>query len=163
MDEKRYLSSMILIGRSIYSESNLISHWERIGILPMSKLTALAIGMLMVISIAPKSQATTTKIDAPSLQPAANLHSQIILKAAEHPREYSNHRRDDESEDRHHEHRGERERARRAQERARAQEQAREHEHEREREHEREAAEHHRHKVPPTAIIKIGDIITIKL
>jgi hypothetical protein len=128
----------------------------------MSKLTALAIGMLMVISIAPKSQAMTTKIEAPSLQPAANLHSQIILKAADESREYSNHRRHDESEDRYHGHRGERARERvRAQERARAQE--REHERERAHEHEREAAEHHRHKVPPTAIIKIGDIITIKL
>jgi hypothetical protein len=108
----------------------------------MSKLTALAIGILMVISIAPKSQAATTKIDAPSLQPAANLHSQIILKVADEPREYSNHRHHDDDEERHPEHRGERER---------------EHKYERERE------EHHRHQVPPTAIIKIGDIITIKL
>jgi DNA-binding LacI/PurR family transcriptional regulator len=123
----------------------------------MSKLTALAIGMLMVISIAPKSQAMTTKIEAPALQPAANLHSQIILKAADESREYSNHRRHDESEDRHQGYRrGERERER---------EQKYKYERERERQqaHEREAAEHHRHKVPPTAIIKIGDIITIKL
>ncbi len=91
----------------------------------------------------------TTNIDSPSLQqPAANLHSQVILKVAEQPREYSNHRRHDK--DRHQGHRREEER---------------EHEQELEREHEREreAAEHHRHRATPTAIIKIGDIITIKL
>jgi hypothetical protein len=115
----------------------------------MSKLTALAIGLLTVISIAPQSQAMTTNIDAPSLQqPAANLHSQVILKVSEQPREYSNRRRYDKSEDRYSGHRREWERK---------QEQKREYE------REREAAEHHRHRATPTAIIKIGDIITIKL
>jgi hypothetical protein len=110
----------------------------------MSKLTALAIGLLTVISIAPQSQAMTTNIDSPSLQqPAANLHSQIILKVAEQQREYSHHRHD-ESEDRYHGHRREREL-------------------EREREFERKReAKRHRHSTP-TAIIKIGDIIKIKL
>ena len=109
----------------------------------MSKLTTLAIALLTVISIAPKSQAMTTNTNAPSLeQPAANLHSQVILKVAEQPREYSHRRRHDKSEDRYPEHRREEDR---------------------EDEREREAAEHRRHRVTPTAIIKIGDIITIKL
>ena len=139
----------MLIGRSSYGKTNLISPGSESEFLPMSKLTTLAISLLTVISIAPKSQAMTTNTNSPSLQqPAANLHSQVIFKVAEQPREYSYHRRHDKSEDRHHGHRREEER---------------EHELEQEHEREREAAEHHRHRATPTAIIKIGDIITIKL
>jgi hypothetical protein len=117
----------------------------------MLKLTALAIGLLTVISIAPQSQAMTTNIDAPSLQqPAANLHSQIILKVSEQPRAYSNHRRHGESQDRYRAHRRERELER-----------ERQWEYERELDRNREAKRYR--QSTPTAIIKIGDIIKIKL
>jgi hypothetical protein len=47
----------------------------------MSKLTALAIGLLAVIAIAPKSQAMSATVDPISVkQPAANLQSQLIIK-----------------------------------------------------------------------------------
>ncbi|WP_373541916.1 hypothetical protein [Chamaesiphon sp.] len=58
----------------------------------MSKLISLAlakpigtiIGLLTVISIAPKSEAITTNIQPSSLQqPAANLHSQIIFRTGD--------------------------------------------------------------------------------
>jgi hypothetical protein len=47
----------------------------------MLKLTPLAIALLTVISIAPKSQALTTTDRPASLQqPAGNLHAQVIIK-----------------------------------------------------------------------------------
>jgi hypothetical protein len=47
----------------------------------MSKLISLAIGLLTVISIAPKSEATISNSPPISLQqPAGNLHSQIIFR-----------------------------------------------------------------------------------
>jgi hypothetical protein len=47
----------------------------------MSKLTALVVGLLAVIAIAPKSQAMSATVDPISAkQPAANLQSQVIIK-----------------------------------------------------------------------------------
>jgi hypothetical protein len=50
----------------------------------MSKIISLAIGLLAVISIAPKSDAMSANIQPSSLQqPAENLHSQIIFRSGE--------------------------------------------------------------------------------
>jgi hypothetical protein len=47
----------------------------------MLKFTSLAIGLLTIISFAPKSEAMTANIQPSSLQqPAGNLHSQIIFR-----------------------------------------------------------------------------------
>jgi hypothetical protein len=46
----------------------------------MLKLTALAIGLLTAISIAPTAQAANVGGSAPSIQPSENLHAQIIIK-----------------------------------------------------------------------------------
>jgi hypothetical protein len=47
----------------------------------MLKLTSLALGLLTVLSIAPSSEAMSANINPVSLQqPAANLHSQVILR-----------------------------------------------------------------------------------
>ena len=47
----------------------------------MLKLTSLAIGLLTVITMAPRSEAMTANDHpAASERPAANLHSQVILK-----------------------------------------------------------------------------------
>jgi hypothetical protein len=47
----------------------------------MSKLTALAIGLLTVISIAPNSQAFETHTTSAAVQkPAGDLHAQVIIK-----------------------------------------------------------------------------------
>jgi hypothetical protein len=50
----------------------------------MSKFISLALGLLAVISIAPKSEAMSANIQPSSLQqPAKNLHSQIIFRIGE--------------------------------------------------------------------------------
>ena len=50
----------------------------------MLKLTSLAIGLLTVISMAPRSEAMTANDHPISIErPAANLHSQVILKIGE--------------------------------------------------------------------------------
>jgi hypothetical protein len=47
----------------------------------MLKLTSLALGLLTVIAIAPKSEAMSATTSPLSLQtPAGNLHSQVIIK-----------------------------------------------------------------------------------
>jgi hypothetical protein len=47
----------------------------------MLKLTSLAIGLLTVLAIAPKSEAMTASINSQSLhQPAGDLHAQLIIK-----------------------------------------------------------------------------------
>jgi hypothetical protein len=46
----------------------------------MWKLTSLAIGLITILSIAPKSEAMTTNVQPSLQQPAANLHSQIIFR-----------------------------------------------------------------------------------
>jgi hypothetical protein len=47
----------------------------------MSKLVSLAIGLLTVISIAPRSEAMSANLQPSSLQqPAENLHAQIIFR-----------------------------------------------------------------------------------
>ena len=55
----------------------------------MPKLTALAIALLTVMSIAPKSQAMST-IDSSVLarQPAGDLHAQLIIKIGGNDRSY---------------------------------------------------------------------------
>lgn len=78
----------------------------------MLKFTSLALGLLTVIAIAPASQAATYNNSVSVQKPAADLHSQLIIKIGGQP-EYH--------------HRGEAERRR-------------ELEREREREREREAA-----------------------
>ncbi|WP_310489917.1 hypothetical protein, partial [Chamaesiphon sp. VAR_69_metabat_338] len=64
----------------------------------MSKFVSLAIGLLAVISIAPKSGAMSANIQPSSLQqPAENLHSQIIFRTGERDynrREQRQYRRD---------------------------------------------------------------------
>jgi hypothetical protein len=53
----------------------------------MSKLISLAIGLLTVIAIAPKSEATVVNSSPISLQqPAENLHAQIIFKVGDRDR-----------------------------------------------------------------------------
>jgi hypothetical protein len=49
----------------------------------MWKLTSLAIGLLTIGSIAPKSEAMTANTQPSLQQPAANLHSQIIFRIGE--------------------------------------------------------------------------------
>jgi hypothetical protein len=50
----------------------------------MSKFISLAIGLLAVISIAPKSEAMSANIQPSSLQQSAeNLHSQIIFRSGD--------------------------------------------------------------------------------
>jgi hypothetical protein len=50
----------------------------------MSKFISLALGLLAVISIVPKSEAMSANIQPSSLQqPAKNLHSQIIFRIGE--------------------------------------------------------------------------------
>jgi hypothetical protein len=47
----------------------------------MLKFTSLAIGLLTVLAIAPKSEAMTATINSPSLhQPTGDLHAQLIIK-----------------------------------------------------------------------------------
>lgn len=47
----------------------------------MLKLTSLALGLLTVMAIAPKSEAMSANTNPLSLQqPAGNLHSQVIIK-----------------------------------------------------------------------------------
>jgi hypothetical protein len=46
----------------------------------MWKLTSLAIGLITIVSIAPKSEAMTTNVQPSLQQPAANLHAQIIFR-----------------------------------------------------------------------------------
>ncbi|AFY94727.1 hypothetical protein [Chamaesiphon minutus] len=56
----------------------------------MLKLTSVAIGLLTVIAIAPKSEAITANVSPVSIsQPAANFHSQVILKIGDRHRGYS--------------------------------------------------------------------------
>lgn len=56
----------------------------------MLKLTSLAIGLLTVISMAPSAEAMAATAPAVSIsQPAANLHSQVILKIGDRDRGYS--------------------------------------------------------------------------
>jgi hypothetical protein len=53
----------------------------------MLKLTSLAIGLLTVISMAPSAEAMAATAPAVSIsQPAANLHSQVILKIGDRDR-----------------------------------------------------------------------------
>jgi hypothetical protein len=55
----------------------------------MPKFTALAIALLTVISIAPKSQAMSTTDSAVSArQPAGDLHAQLIIKIGGNDRSY---------------------------------------------------------------------------
>jgi hypothetical protein len=50
----------------------------------MLKLTSLALGLLTVIAIAPRSEAMSTTVTPLSIeQPAANLHSQVIFKVGQ--------------------------------------------------------------------------------
>ncbi len=59
----------------------------------MSKFTALAIGLLSVISIVPTAQAATGTINQSTLQrPAADLHAQVIIRIGGPPAPY--HRED---------------------------------------------------------------------
>jgi hypothetical protein len=52
----------------------------------MSRFTALTIGLLTVISIAPSSQAMTTNASLQSLkQPTGDLHAQLIIKIGGEP------------------------------------------------------------------------------
>jgi hypothetical protein len=54
------------------------------------KLTSLAIGLLTIVSIAPHAEAmTATAVPASIERPAANLHSQVILKVGDRHRGYS--------------------------------------------------------------------------
>jgi hypothetical protein len=46
----------------------------------MLKLMSLAIGLITIVSIAPKSEAMTANMQPSLQQPAANLHSQIIFR-----------------------------------------------------------------------------------
>jgi hypothetical protein len=48
--------------------------------IPMLKLISLAIGLITIVSIAPKSEAMTANMQPLLQQPAANLHSQIIFR-----------------------------------------------------------------------------------
>lgn len=53
----------------------------------MLKLTSLAIGLFTIISMAPTSEAMAANTPAVSIsQPAANLHSQVILKIGDRDR-----------------------------------------------------------------------------
>jgi hypothetical protein len=53
----------------------------------MLKLTSLAIGLLTVIAMTPTSEAIAANTPAVSIsQPAANLHSQVILKIGDRDR-----------------------------------------------------------------------------
>jgi hypothetical protein len=55
----------------------------------MLKLTSLALGLLTVITIAPKSEAMSANVSPLSLQqPAGNLHSQVIIKLGGQPERY---------------------------------------------------------------------------
>ena len=55
----------------------------------MPKLTALAISLLTVMSIAPKSQAlSTTDSSVFARQPAGDLHAQLIIKIGGNDRSY---------------------------------------------------------------------------
>jgi hypothetical protein len=55
----------------------------------MSKFTALAIGILSIISIVPTAQAATSTGDRVSLhRPAADLHAQVIIRLGGPPAPY---------------------------------------------------------------------------
>jgi hypothetical protein len=59
----------------------------------MSKFTALAIGLLSVLSIVPTAQAATNTSDRSNIQrPAGDLHAQVIIKLGAPPIPY--HRED---------------------------------------------------------------------
>jgi hypothetical protein len=48
--------------------------------IPMLKLISLAIGLITIVSISPKSEAMTANMQPLLQQPAANLHAQIIFR-----------------------------------------------------------------------------------
>jgi hypothetical protein len=55
----------------------------------MFKFTSLALGLLSIMAIAPKSEAMSANTTPLSFQqPAANLHSQVIIKLGGQPERY---------------------------------------------------------------------------
>jgi hypothetical protein len=64
----------------------------------MLKFTSIAIGLLTIVSMTPKSEAITANVQPSSLQqPAGNLHSQIIFRIGDRGytrREEGQYRRD---------------------------------------------------------------------